>query len=261
MPNLSDHQSSRSTKLLLIGDSGTGKTGALTSLLADDYKLRVLDYDNGLDSLVQFAKREHPDKLGLVEFETLRDKIKGYAGDRPTYEGIPDALTRGLKLLDKWSDGSVPSLWDEDTVLVIDSLTHFGNAAFAYARAMSPSAKEPRQWFYTAQQMVEATVARLTSETFRPNVIVTAHVTYQDTPDGGMRGFPTSIGQALGSKLLSYFNNVALVTQVGSGQSVKRQIQTAPTALLALKNPAPFSMAPSLPITSGLADYFETVRK
>jgi hypothetical protein len=75
MPSLDKHQSSEFTKLLLEGDSGSGKTGSLASLVAAGFKLRVLDMDNGLDSLANAVKRTCPDKLsGNVEFRTLRDK-------------------------------------------------------------------------------------------------------------------------------------------------------------------------------------------
>ena len=51
MPSLSAHQSNDYVKLLLCGDSGSGKSGALASLVGAGYKLRILDMDNGLDSL------------------------------------------------------------------------------------------------------------------------------------------------------------------------------------------------------------------
>ena len=52
------------TKCILLGDSGTGKTGALASLVKAGYKLRVLDLDNKLASgiLPQVIKRECADK-------------------------------------------------------------------------------------------------------------------------------------------------------------------------------------------------------
>ena len=43
MPKLSDHQSNDFTKLLLIGDAKSGKTGSLVSLVKAGYKLRILD--------------------------------------------------------------------------------------------------------------------------------------------------------------------------------------------------------------------------
>jgi len=73
MANLFEHQSSKFAKMIYVGDSGSGKTGSLVSLLADGYKFKILDMDNGLDSLVQFARIQCVDKITNVEFETKRD--------------------------------------------------------------------------------------------------------------------------------------------------------------------------------------------
>ena len=121
---------------------------------------------------------------------------------------------------------------------------------------MNPSAKDPRQWFYSAQQAVEGTLALLTSSQFSTNVIVIAHVSWQDRPDGTMKGYPASVGKALGPTIPAYFENMALCQTTGG----KRLIQTVPTALVDLKNPAAFKMGPSLPVETGLADFFKTVK-
>ena len=100
MPSLSSHQSNSFTKLLLTGDSGSGKTGALVSLVALGYKLRVLDLDNGLDSLKSYVLRTCPDKVDNVEFRTMRDNYKttalGPVVDKPT------AFVTAMKMLDAW---------------------------------------------------------------------------------------------------------------------------------------------------------------
>ncbi len=90
MPTLTHHQSNEYTKLLITGDSGSGKTGALTPLVTAGYKLRILDMDNGLETLKQFVLRECPDKIGNVEFRTLRDKRKA-SPLGPVIDGQPKA--------------------------------------------------------------------------------------------------------------------------------------------------------------------------
>ena len=257
MPNLEASNVQPPIKLLLIGDSGTGKTGALASLVRDGYKLRILDFDNKIAGgiLPILIKRDNPDRLKSVEFEPLRDKLKSSALG-PILDGIPQAFTRGLALLDKWPDGTSPREWGAEYVLVIDSLTFLSDAAFNWAKGMNPSAKDPRQWFYTAQQAVEGTLALLTSASFQSHVVVIAHVSWQDRPDGTMKGYPASVGKALGPTIPAYFENMALCPTVAG----KRTIQTVPTALVDLKNPAAFRMAASLPIETGLADFFKTVK-
>lgn len=268
MPSLAQHQSSQFTKLLLIGDSGSGKTGALASLVKAGYKLRVLDLDNGLDSLRTFVTHQCPDKAENVEFRTLRDRRKA----TPTgsvIDGTPKAFVDALKMLDKWSythdgvtvDLGVPATWGPDTILVVDSLTFLSDAAFDFREPLVPRSRDgkydPRMVYKDAQDAIANVLALLTSESFRTNVIVTAHIRYTDNPDGTMKGYPTAIGAALGPTIPRYFNSTALcLTQPGG----KRTIQTVATALVDLKNPAPFKMAPQLPIETGLADFFKTVR-
>src|SRR6185312_12516236 len=74
MPTLADHPSSSVIKLLNIGESKTGKTGALASLVKAGYTLHILDYDNGLD-ILQTALRGDNAALARVHFATLRDTI------------------------------------------------------------------------------------------------------------------------------------------------------------------------------------------
>ena len=63
MANISKHKSTSVTKLLLCGVSGSGKTSALASLANAGKKLRILDYDDGLDILPEFLK---PDVVKIV---------------------------------------------------------------------------------------------------------------------------------------------------------------------------------------------------
>src|SRR5947207_14204487 len=98
MTNLANHHSSHIVKLLYIGDSGTGKTGSLTSLVKGGYKLRILDCDNGLDVLVQFIMRDCPDKIKNVDYETRRDKFKA-SPVGPVISGSPRAFIDCLGLL------------------------------------------------------------------------------------------------------------------------------------------------------------------
>jgi len=260
VPLLSQHQSNNHTKMLLEGDSGSGKTGALTSLVAAGYNLRILDFDNGLETLKSYVVKECPDRLEAVEFRTLRDKYKASATG-PIIDGQPKAFVEALKLLDKWKyddvDLGLPGSWGPDCILIVDSFTFLSDAAFAWAVALNPSAKDPRQWYGQAQDAVEKVLALLTSPNFETNVIVISHVKYVDNPDGTRKGYPTSVGSALSPVIPRYFNSVALCQTSPGG---KRTIQTAATAMIDLKNPKPFEMLPSYPISTGLADFFAVLR-
>jgi hypothetical protein len=259
MPKLSAHQSSDFVKVLYLGDSGTGKTGSLVSLVKAGYQLRVLDFDNGLDILAAYIKNECPDKLDAVDFETRRDKYKG-GPVGPTLDGPARAFAEAMRLLNKWPDGTIPAEWGPNTVFVMDSLTGLGKAAFEWAKGMNPMAKEPRQWYHAAQQAVDQLLALLTSEPFRANVIVIAHVQIVTASDGSVRGYANTIGKALGPFVPTYFNNMILAHTVGVGKQAKRSITTVPTSLLDLKSSAPFKVEAELPLGTGLATLFEQLK-
>jgi hypothetical protein len=257
MPKASEYSASKFVKLLFVGNSGAGKTGALTSLVQAGYKLRVIDLDNGLDALIHHVSAADPKLLDQIEFVSYRDPIK-MTPQGPKVAGSPKAYIDTLSALEKWpEDGSNPAEWGEDTILVLDSLTNAGRAAFMWARAANPTSRDPRQWYKAAQDIVEDLIANLTSDAFKTNVIVISHVDIYESSDGRTKGFVSSIGKALGPKLPRFFNTMVLSEISGSGKNVKRLIKTAPTAMLDLKNPAPMKIEAEYPIDTAMAEIFK----
>ena len=258
MPSLADHQSNSYVKLLLTGDAGSGKSGALASLVGAGYALRILDMDNGLDPLKTFVQHNYPDRLSSVEFRTLRDDYKITAAGPQVDK--PRAFVTAMKMLNHWkydtTDLGQPLAWGPDVICVLDSLSFFSDAAFDWAQSLNPGAKDPRQWFYAAQQAVESALALLTSASFATNVIVTAHVRYSTGDDSVSKGYPNAIGSALGPTIPRYFNHWAQCTN----KAGKRTIQTAATSMFDLKNTKPFDMAKSYDLSDGLAQFFAVLR-
>ena len=269
MPSLADHQSNEFTKLLLIGEAMSGKTGSLVSLVKAGYKLRIQDYDNKLDVLKYYVQHECLDLIENIEYVSLRDKRKTTPAGS-VIDGKPKAFIEGMKLLDNWKytdadsglevDLGKPSEWGRDCILIIDSLSRLCDAAFDFREPLVPVGKsgerDMRAVYGDAQDAVEMLLATLTSKTFQTNVIVIAHITYQDQADGTTKGFPQGVGQKLSPKIPQYFPSAVLYTN----KSGKRTIQTNSTPLIDLANPAPFKMEKSYPIESGLADFFAVLR-
>lgn len=252
MPTLDNHQSSDYTKLVYIGDSGTGKTGSLVSLLAAGYSFRILDMDNGLDSLVYYAREQGLD-LSKVEYETIRDiYVSGKAG--PRIKGSPKAFVDALDILTKWSEVD-----DPNCIFVLDSGSAFGRAAFEWAKGMNPTAKDPRQWYFAAQQAFESTVAMLTGADFKMNVIFISHVNYKEVIEGVNKGYINAIGSALGPTISKYFNTLILAETSGARANTKRKIKTLPTGVIDLKVPTP-KVDAELPLETGLATIFAQLR-
>jgi hypothetical protein len=265
MPSLSSTSLSPLVKMMMVGHSGAGKTGALTSLVGKGYRVRILDLDQGLDALRYHVKKEFPSKLDQIDFMSFRDDYV-VTNQGSQVKGLPKAFVLACKAMDKWEDGTDPGEWGPQTVFVLDSLTNLGRAALDWAKGMNPGARDPRQWYSVAQNAVENVIAALTSETFSTNVIVMTHIDIHTTTDDkgnvtAEQGYASAIGKALGPKIPRYFNTMVSMESIGTGKGVKKRMRTLPTAILGnLKNPAPGDIEAEYPIETGLASLFDKLR-
>jgi hypothetical protein len=269
MPSLSQHQSNSYTKLLLLGDAKSGKTGSLVSLVAAGYKLRIIDLDNLLDILKYKILEECPDKIDNVEFITIRDKYKS-GPQGAVLDGKPKAWIEVIRLCDNWKytgddgvavDLGKPAQWGSDCILVIDSLSRLCDAAYDHHESIIPRGKsgdfDGRAVYGNAQDDVEKFLALLTSKSMTTNVIVIAHGIYQDLPDGTTKIFPQGVGQKLSPKIPQYFPNYIRYKNVGGKRTI--QLTSDPMIDLATTNPSAFE-GKSLPIETGLATFFSALR-
>lgn len=255
MPSLSDHQGASLIRALYIGDPTSGKTGSLASLVGEGYKVRILDFDNKLSVLKHFVMETCPDKIANVSAVTVRDTYKSTAAGPIVAKA--QAYVAGVGLMNKWEDDTIPSEWGPNHIFVLDSLSAMGKAAFEWAKGMNAGAKDPRQWYFTAQQSIENMVQLLTSESFNAHVIVISHVNWKEMQDGTTKGWANAIGSALGPILGRYFNCILLADKAGQGKSVRRVIRTVQTDTIDLITPAPFRIDGELPLATGLATIFE----
>lgn len=264
-------------KMLLIGDSGTGKSGALASLALAGYQLRILDFDKGCAEVIKGAILEagKPEAMKNVIIQPMDDQLQILPG-KIIPRGVPQSFQNALKLMENWSPKSVktadelgsPSKWGSNCVLVIDSLTHLCNAALAYVQVANSNAggQVTQPEWGNAQRMVEQMLTLLYSSEFHTNVIVISHVTYdrmdnqvddKGNPTGEVKGNPTSLGRALPPKIPSYFNHMLMCEKSGMGSSTQRNISTVPNMQVNAKSPLMKRVPAKLPITTGLATYFD----
>lgn len=278
MPKLTDHQSAQTTKVLLIGDSGSGKTGAIASLAQAGYNIRVMDLDSGLDvlaNLLRDGKSPYgPEALSRVSYVTLTDPMKLIAGKQ-----VPARATvwqRAMGLLDNWKviekdkdgkdivveDFGPISSWTSQEVLVIDSLTFLSKAALNFILSMNARlGQRPHQsdW-WEGQQLIEGLLEKLYDENVKCNVILICHIAYIGEENGPKKGYPASLGQALSPKIGRYFNTAILARATGQGANVSRKLLTNSTPLIDLKTSAPLWVKPEYDLKTGLAEIFKDLR-
>lgn len=244
-------------RALYIGDSGTGKTGSLISLLQAGYNIRMLDMDNNADSLIQQCMKEDPKLLEQLDIISVRDKFRASPLSGIEVSGQPKAYVDMLKYLNKWDDGSTPQEWDAKTILVLDTLTSAGRAAFHWARGMNPTAKDGRQWYAQAGDSLQTMLELLTSPDFKCHVLVLSHIDIHEREDGSSKGYASSLGKALGPKIAKVFPTLIMAESKLQGTKMTRTICTQPTALVDLKNPVPHKLEARYPLETGMATIFE----
>jgi len=279
MPNIVAHQSSGTTKMLLIGDSGSGKSGSLASLAAEGYNLRILDLDNGLDVLKNYLTdpnsdyvKRNKDCASNVRYVTVTDQMKNVGGK--LQHSRATVWQRAVGLLSNWQeyegDGKTIisgselgpiTTWGERDVLVIDSLTMLSNAALAFVLAMNGRlGQHPQlQDWGAGQTLIESLIQMLYDENVKCNVIVQCHLTFLGE-EGSQKGYPNTLGRALPPKIGRYFNTILMARSTGQGTNVKRKILTNTTGMVELKNTAPLRVQPEYDLAWGLAEYFKAVR-
>lgn len=256
-------------KILIVGHSGSAKTGSLASLVDAGYKLRILDYDHKVRPLQQFSD---PKNHGNVDVIQLKDKMR-YSPEfgKPIPSGAPTAYVKGLRMIDHWKyideddkevDLGCARDWGTDTVLVVDSLTAMGDACMLHRLHLqnrSGRARRKQDWG-EAQSMQLAFIEKCNVE-LKCNVIIMAHlkivgpeIPEPDIKDDNLRVeikevkakvaslvpfryFPSALGKALPQDIATHFDVTLLAEIKVSGRRVDYLLHTQPRPELDLKVP------------------------
>lgn len=263
MPSGLEHPANAEGKLgiykgLHVGETGTGKTGALAALLDEGYKIRCLDFDAGLDPIIGYVKDRT--KLSNLDFETLRDEFK-VVGSYLAVKKAP-AFQRAMAKLQSWDEFGAVETWGPDTILVIDTLGAMAVSSFNMVLQangiVNPSGQRggPEQSHYgTAMDNIDRALLWLTNPEMVPcHVIVNAHWTVQDGEGGATRMVPETIGNKLSPKVGRKFNNLFSFS-ITAG---KRTIKVKKDGLVACKSSKPLTKE-QYDIETGLAEIFREI--
>lgn len=284
-------------KAILIGDSGSGKTGSIAALANAGYNIRALDYDSGLQIWSQYLT---PEARKRVYYETLTDKFFIEPDGKMNWEDPPLAYVNGCKLLRHWKmperkvgDLAIPAYdlgnpinWGSDTILVMDSMTGFGSAAMRHVLTMNKASLERRQhpWpqdMGEAQNLVEYFLEFVRSAQLKCHVIVVCHVrrvggggtvaqevkaskdssvksiVWRDVDTSEGKGYPTAPGRALSPKVARYFNT--MLVYYTDEDTGRRLISTTPRDNIDAKTPAPKALQTTYNVEDGLLKIWQGI--
>jgi len=270
MSQLGNDVTSFLVKLLLLGNSGVGKTGALGSLAEAGYRIFLYDFDNGHQILLDSTVLK-PEFRKNVFVKVFTDKLKDAKG---TVDGMPTAFPHFIDNLNAWREIKVPGkpavlgpdgktvvsaavppvvddlgnpgTWGPKDIVVIDSLTFMGHAALRYVLFLNNHIGKPPQLQHWGEaiRMQEDVIARLYAEQVKCNVIILGHLMpLEDANEGGIvRLWPSALGKKFPPKIGRYFNNVWEIKKKVMGQKIMRTLHTSATFQSDLKSTKPGKM-------------------
>ncbi len=269
---------------MIVGFPKSAKTGSLAALANAGFKLRIIDFDGNLEPLLTFVK---PEYLGNIDAVTLQDDKKA-AVNTLEQKGKPSAYMQAFRLMDEWKytdeDGTEVNLgrskdWGPDTVLVLDTLTSMGDAAFAnvlFRNNRNSSNTRDSDWG-AAMADQDAFIDRLTSPSNRFHVLALAHlklVGASDVRSGDTdltkelkertadliptRYYPSALGKQLPPLIGRHFPTLLLAESVPTRTGVKYTLNAIPRKELDLGMPAA-EIPTDMTVGDGLVKVFEAL--
>lgn len=234
----SEHPASSRIKVMIIGDSGSGKTTALASLANAGYKLRILDFDSGLDILHHYL--EEPDNVNYHTFD-VHD---------PTSPDKAAAMTLNWEGL-----GPIAETGPND-VLVLDTATAFGQCIESFEAKKN---KDGRKSSWEAQKKANHFLQFLTGPSVPCNVIVNTHYRLvENEVTGQMKAYPEVVGRALALNVGRLFNNIWRLAVKRVVKEEARVLLTQADSFMTLKCSAPTVIETEEPLD--LADIFNRMK-
>lgn len=210
MTSVLDGNSTDPVKVLVIGKSGAGKTGALASLIPAGYKLRIIDTDKGVRPLRSLLRDERYPysaacrKFGidlndpsLIDAVAIDQKMKIISGDIVPADAR--GWTRAVGLVSSWGkrlhgdqeiDYGSAATWGTDTVLVIDSFSTLAKMCYYFVQSLNgrlgkaDSGYDYQRDVGGAQSHLARLLELLYCTTITCNVIIISHITWVDDSRG-----------------------------------------------------------------------------
>lgn len=284
MATLDQHQSALRSKVLVVGEQGTGKSTLVKSLVEAGQELFILDFDDGLDYL---RASLDPKYFNKVHYVTLKDDITWSGTNTPMLKGAPKAFPTAIKMIKQWKEGDEDygpvSSWGPERTLVIDSGTHMGQAAMNYTMYINRRNgmdKRQKDWGNAMDRQM-GLIQQLTGVDYKCNVVVMFHLKRlrvgkydEDTTDAkeekekeeilSFLRYPSALGQSLPPEIGSYFNCVVQAKRKGYGAGTKYVLATEPDKDVQVKVPASPTVKKTLgreiPSDEGLAKLFKALQ-
>ena len=231
-------QTKKPIKLILLGDSGMGKTYGLASLAQEGYKLRIADVDRqGAEVLFPLLTEAEKELVSVMEYNAYSQTADKEFARFLLHIGNPslESKAQDKKPLDPalygWKDSSedhgLVDSWGPESVLVVDTfsfLTTLAKRAMLIAAKKDPDSANFDQTIYgiMGNEIRSKVLDRLAS--LNCHVILNMHLRYMEDENGIKKFLPWSEGRIIPENISKHFNNI---WQIAADDKGNRQILTS----------------------------------
>jgi len=219
-------------KIILLGDSGTGKTYSIKTILDAGLTPFIIFTEPGMETLGSTLDKCHykyiPPAQGSWDSLMATAKMVNvlpYDGIAKMVDANKSKYNEFLKVIEQCNDfvdqhgehfGDVMS-WDTDRVLVIDSLSGLNDMASNLVVGGKP-VKGMQDW-QVAQNMLKKLIDKLCTGC-HCSLVLMAHIAREtDETTGGTRLYVSTLGKALAPDLPAYFSDVIQTKRTGEDWS------------------------------------------
>lgn len=224
-------------KSIVIGESGTGKTHSLMTLIPAGQKLRLVSIENNSLNVIKKAIKEYQvkvrakkvppiqegqlgvmipgkPKLGLADFHKAQKENLGKTTDvvmkqtdpkKKDYTRFIEVVESTVSFTDSLSGENMGLIsdWGEDTTLALDSLTILCEAIKQHTIGGKVAISQP-EW-----GMMQTTLKgylRILTDDLLCNLVLLAHPVKEVDPNMGVtRIYPANLGVALNGEIPAMF--------------------------------------------------------
>ncbi len=216
-------------KVILLGDSGTGKTYSIRTLLDAGLEPFVIFTEPGMDTLGDILDKIHytyipPAQMGWEGLLKTADMV-----NKLPYEGIAKMTDANrskyiefmtvINACNDFKDQNGESFgdvmeWGTDRALVIDSLSGLNDMASNLVVGGKP-VKGMQDW-QVAQNMLKKLIDKLCTGCHCTFILMSHIARETDEVTGGTRLYVNTLGKALAPNLPAYFSDVIQTQRVGT---------------------------------------------
>lgn len=250
-------------RVLLCGESTTGKTGALAMLANAGYRILLHDFDNNARVIGNFLKPGHADvyiqtydvarftDTGLLDRVKITQDGKQVVRFSDKHDTIYDAAAEQLnlfaRLLQHWKteteDLGACETWTPKDVVVVDSGTFLAEVCLLAAHKHPDVNKNAQTLYRQAGGFMRNILNFITSARMGASVILMTHIikTGEKDSEGNFipsrsKDVPRGVGNKMSEDMSQYFSDVWRLTVNGQGV---RAIATQATDKMGLRTSAP----------------------